>query len=158
MKKFITLYGTPIVNIIEYIKDYLSTHDNIELLIGCDSQERKKGKRTTYGVVIALYTPGKGAHVLCYKESTPVERNLAVRLINETWRSIEIAEYLRENGLPKVKYIDIDLNPDPKYDSNKTLRQAIGLVEGMGYTARWKRHGAMVTRAADHLVRDKKVV
>lgn len=154
MKVFKTLYGKPVENIIEYIREYILIRDNIEILIGCDSQTKKK--KTIYGVVVALYTPGKGAHVLCYRESTPKETVLSVKLINETWRSIELAEFFRENGLPKAKYIDIDLNPDPKYDSNKTLRQAIGLVEGMGYKARWKNHGAMVTRAADHLVRETK--
>lgn len=152
MRNFRTLYGKPIENIVEYIREYLTTHDDIEILIGCDSQSYKS-RRTVYGVVIALYTPGKGAHVVCYKETTPIERSVAVRMINETWRSLELAEMLRENGLPKVNYIDLDLNPDPLYESNKTLRQAIGLVEGMGYKARWKDHGAMVTRAADHLVR-----
>jgi len=152
MKNFRTLYGTPIENIVEYIREYLSAHNDIEILIGCDSQ-CYKGRKTVYGVVIALYTPGKGAHVVCYKETTKIEKNLPVRLISETWRSIEMAEMLKENGLPKPKYIDIDLNPDPKFDSNKTLRQAIGLVEGMGYKARCKNEGAMVTRAADHLVR-----
>lgn len=152
MRNFRTLYGKPIDNIVEYIQEYLSNNDGIEILIGCDSQ-CYKSRKTVYGVVIALYTPGKGAHVVCYKETTPIERNTAVRMITETWRSIEIAEMLREAGLPKAKYIDLDLNPDPMYESNKTLRQAIGLVEGMGYKARWKDHGAMVTRAADHLVR-----
>ena len=147
-----TLYGKPIDNIIEYIREYLLSHDGIEILIGCDSQDYGN-KKTVYGVVIALYTPGKGAHVLCYKETVPMEKNLAVKLLNETWKSIEIADFLVNSGLPKAKYIDIDLNPDPKFDSNKTLRQAIGLVEGMGYKARWKHNGAMVTRAADHLVR-----
>ncbi len=152
MRQFRTLYGTPIANIVDYTKEYMSTHDEVEILIGCDSQCHKN-KKTVYGVVIALYTPGKGAHVLCYKETVPIEKNLSVRLLNETWRSIELAEELRKNGLPKPKYIDIDLNPDPKFDSNKALRQAMGLVEGMGYTPRCKHNGVMATYAADHLVR-----
>jgi len=152
MRNFRTLNGKPIDNIVDYVREYISTHDDIEILIGCDSQSYK-GRTTVYGVVVALYTPGKGAHVLCYKETTKIERDLASKLIIETWRSLEIANFLTENGLPKPKYIDIDLNPDPKYDSNKTLRQAIGLVEGMGYKARWKNNGAMVTKTADHLVR-----
>jgi len=152
MRNFRTLYGTPIVNIVEYVREYLSTHRNVEILIGCDSQ-CYKNRKTVYGVVIALYTPGKGAHIVCYKESVPMEKNLAVRLITETWKSIEVAELLRENGLPKPKYIDIDLNPDPQFDSNKTLRQAMGLVEGMGYTPRCKHNGVMATYAANNLVR-----
>jgi len=82
-----------------------------------------------------------------------MERNTQSRLLTEVWKSIEVAEYLKENNLPKPKYIDIDLNPDPKYKSNQVLRQAVGLVEGMGYKVRYKQLGAMMTYAANHLVR-----
>lgn len=152
MKKFRTLYGTPIEDVIQYIKEYISTRDNVEILIGSDSQ-CYSNKKTVYGVVIALYTKGKGAHVLCTREVEPMERNTPNRLLSEVWKSIEIAEFLKENGLPKPQWIDIDLNPDPKYMSNSVLRQAVGMVEGMGYKVRYKQLGALMTYAANHLVR-----
>jgi len=152
MKKFTTLHGVPINNIIEYLKEYLITRENTEILIGSDSQSYRNTK-TIYGVVIALYTKGKGCHVLCSRESVPVEKNMSTRLLKEVWKSVELAEYLKENGLPKPTCIDIDLNPDPKYKSNTVLRQAIGLVEGMGYKVRYKNNGAMITYAANNLVR-----
>lgn len=152
VREFRTLYGTPIPDIVGYIKDYLAINKDVEILIGCDSQ-CFKNRKTIFGVVIVLYKPGKGGHVLCYKDTVSLEKNMQTKLINEVWRSIEVAEFLKENGLPKAKFIDIDLNPDPRWQSNTVLRQAIGLVEGMGYKARWKRNGAMVTYAADHLVR-----
>jgi len=152
MKNFRTLYGKPITNLIEYIKDYISNRDNIEILIGSDSQCYSNNK-TIYGVVIALYTPGKGAHVLCNREIGPMEYNTPNRLMSEVWRSVEMAEFLKENGIPKAKWIDIDLNPDPRYQSNTVLRQAVGLVEGMGYKVRYKHLGALTTYAANHLVR-----
>jgi predicted RNase H-related nuclease YkuK (DUF458 family) len=150
--KFKTLYGQPINDIIPYIKDYLSTRSNVEILIGCDSQSYRNTK-TVYGTVIALYTPGKGAHVLCTKESVEIERTTSVRLLNEVWKSVELAEFLKNNGLPKPTWIDIDLNPDPKYKSNSVLRQAVGLVTGMGYKVRYKQLGALIHYAANHLVR-----
>jgi predicted RNase H-related nuclease YkuK (DUF458 family) len=152
MKQFITLSGKKIDNLIDYIRDYLSGRENVEILIGADSQCYKNYK-TVYGVVIALYEKGSGAHVICSKETVPIERNTPTRLLTEVWKSIEIAEMLKENGLPKPKYIDVDLNPDPKYKSNQVLRQATGLVEGMGYNVRCKNMGAMTTYAANHLVR-----
>ena len=152
MKTFTTLTGDKIDDLVEYIRDYISTRENVEILVGSDSQSYRNTK-TVYGVVIALYTKGKGAHVLCNKESVPIERNTPGRLLTEVWKSIEVAEYLKNNGLPKPLYIDIDLNPDPKYKSNQVLRQAVGLVEGMGYKVRTKHLGAMVTYAANHLVR-----
>jgi predicted RNase H-related nuclease YkuK (DUF458 family) len=145
MQKFRTLYGTPITDVIDYIKDYLVDKSDVEILIGSDSQSFSNSK-TVYGVVIALYTKGKGAHVLCTKDTSS-------RLMTEVWKAVEVAEHLRNNGLPKATWIDIDLNPDPKYKSNKVLRQAVGLVEGMGYKVRYKHAGAMVTYSANHLVR-----
>ncbi len=152
MKMFKTLHGKSIPDVVEYIKDYLTMKPETQILIGSDSQ-CYGNKKTIYGVVIALYTKGKGAHVLCTRETVPMERNLNTRLMTETWKSIELAEYLRENGIKKADYIDIDLNPDKKYKSNSSLRQAIGFVEGMGYQARWKHEGAIITYAANHLVR-----
>jgi predicted RNase H-related nuclease YkuK (DUF458 family) len=152
MKNFRTLYGTPIPNIIEYIREYISTRENVEILIGSDSQSYSN-RKTIYGVVIALYTKGRGAHVLCTKETLPMEHNISTRLISEVWKSIEMAEFLKENGLPKPTWIDIDLNPDPRYKSNSVLRQAVGMVEGMGYKVRYKHMGALTTYSANYLVR-----
>ena len=152
MKKFKTLYGTPITDVVDYIREYISTREDIEILIGSDSQ-CYSNRKTIYGIVVALYTKGKGAHVLCTRETVPMEHNTQSRLLSEVWKSIEIAEFLKENGLPKPTWIDIDLNPDPKYKSNATLRQAVGLVEGMGYKVRYKHVGALMTYAANHLVR-----
>lgn len=152
MNSFKTLHGVPVPDIINYIKNYLNDRTGVELLIGSDSQSFSNAK-TVYGVVIALYTKGKGAHVLCTKESTPFEKDTSNRLLTEVWKAVEVAEFLRKNGLPKASFIDIDLNPDPKYRSNRVLRQAVGLVEGMGYRVRYKHNGAMMTYSANHLVR-----
>ena len=149
---FKTLYGKEINNVVDYIKNYIKDRDDVELLIGADSQ-CYENRITKYGIVIALYTQGKGAHVVCMRETVPIEWNTKTRLLNEVWKSIEVAEFLKENGLPKPKYIDIDLNPDPRYKSNSVLRQAVGMVEGMGYKVRYKHNGASIQYAANHLVR-----
>jgi predicted RNase H-related nuclease YkuK (DUF458 family) len=149
---FKTLFGKCIPNVIEYIKNYIQDNENVDLLIGADSQ-CYENRITKYGVVIALYTKGKGAHVVCMRETVPIEHNMQMRLMNEVWKSVQVAEFLKNNGLPKPKFIDIDLNPDPKYKSNLMLRQAIGLVEGMGYRVRYKKNGASIQYAANHLVR-----
>jgi predicted RNase H-related nuclease YkuK (DUF458 family) len=152
VNKFRTLYGKQIPNIVDYIKNYLKDRDDVELLIGADSQSFSNCI-TKYGIVIAMYSKGKGAHVVCTRETLPIEWNTQTRLLNEVWKSIQVAEFLKENGLPKPTYIDVDLNPDPKYKSNSVLRQAVGMIEGMGYKARVKKVGALVQYAANHLVR-----
>lgn len=139
------------VDLVDYVKDYMSTKENIEILIGCDSQNFSD--KTIYAIVVALYEPGKGAHVLFRRWKSDRERVRATRLLNEVWYAIETAEELKNNGIPKPKWIDIDLNPDPRYKSNEVFRQAVGMVEGMGYKVRYKSLGPIATYAADHIVK-----
>ena len=149
--KYKKLYGREEFELIPYVKNYLENNDNIEILIGCDSQNF--ADKTIYAVVVALYTTGKGAHVLYRRWKADREPVRSVRLLNEVWYAIEAAEYLKEAGIPKPKWIDIDLNPDPRFKSNEVFRQAVGLVEGMGYEVRYKTLGPIATYAADHLVK-----
>ena len=139
------------IDLVDYVRSYLIENPEVEILIGCDSQNHLD--TTVYATVVALYFPRNGAHVLYCKEITPIERTRQVRLMNEVWKSVEVAEKLRLADLPRAKYIDIDLNPDKRYKSNEVLRSAVGLVEGMGYTVRYKSLGALVTHAADALVK-----
>lgn len=139
------------VDLINYVKDYLTQFNDVDILIGCDSQNFKR--KTNYAIVVALYHRGRGAHVLYKKWAVPEEKVRQVRLLNEVWFSIETAETLREAGIQKPKWIDIDLNPDPKYKSNEVFRQAVGLVEGMGYKPRYKTLGPIATYCADYLVK-----
>ena len=84
MNDFRTLYGKPITNLTEYISDYLVKNDNTEILIGADSQSYGH-KYTRYGVVIALYSKGKGAHVLARTMNMPMQYDIQSKLINEVW-------------------------------------------------------------------------
>lgn len=149
--KYKKLYGKEEFELIPYVKDYIANNENVELLIGCDSQNFSD--KTVYAIVVALYRNGKGAHVLYRRWKTNREPTRSIRLLNEVWYAIETAEALKEAGVPKPKWIDIDLNPDPKYKSNEVFRQAVGLVEGMGYQVRYKTLGPIATYAADHLVK-----
>jgi uncharacterized protein len=149
--EFKTLSTKQKIDIVDYVKTYLKTYPTVDILIGCDSQNY--AYNTMYATVVALYKPGNGAHILFRKENLDLEKTRSIRLMNEVWKSIEIAELLRNSGLPKAKYIDIDLNPDKRYKSNEVLRSAVGLVEGMGYTVRYKSLGVMATYAADMLVK-----
>lgn len=148
--EFKKMNGTVVV-LEEYLKGYLASHPGIQLMVGCDSQNGHKD--TTYAVVVAMYNPGHGAHIIFKRWKTPKEKIRATRLLNEVWFSVETAEAIKAAGLPKPKWIDLDLNPDPRYASNEVFRQAVGLCEGMGYEVRFKSLGPLVTTMADNLVR-----
>jgi predicted RNase H-related nuclease YkuK (DUF458 family) len=145
------LYSGEKVDLLDYVKEYMELNNDVEILIGCDSQNFSD--KTIYAIVVALYHKGKGAHVLYNKWKTQREQTRSVRLLNEVWYAVEVAETMKNSGIPKVKWIDIDINPDPQFKSNEVFRHAVGLVEGMGYEVRYKSLGPIATYAADHLVK-----
>jgi len=74
------------------------------------------------------------------------------RLWGELQRSIDVAGYLKfECGLP-IEQIDLDLNSDPEFPSNKVFQAAVGYAQSMGYKAKTKPDLLMATWAANVLV------
>ena len=145
--------GEKLENVSEYVKNYCEEHKElpIEIMIGTDSQN--KGSKTIYSTVIVLYNPGHGGHCIFKRWKTPKEKVRQIRLLKEVEESINIANELVSNGCQKPKYIDIDINPNPKYKSNEVFQTAKGWIESMGYEVRYKTLAALVTSAADWLVR-----
>ena len=147
---FKTLQGKTI-ELVDYIKTYITEHPDIQIIIGCDSQNYSSV--TSYATVVVLYTPGHGGHVIAEKEKTPRERVRSIRLMNEVCRSLDVANKICEAGLPKPEYIDIDINPNPRYKSNDIFKSAVGMVEGSGYKCRYKTLNVAATCCADYVVR-----
>jgi uncharacterized protein len=135
------------VPLYEYLKGYLSENSDIQIIIGCDSKNRDH--ETIYGIVIVLYKEKRGGHVLYAKERIPRIRDRWTRLWREVEISVNLANELKDKGFPKAAFIDLDLNPDPKFKSNDVFRAAVGLVESMGYKARTKPHSLCASYAAD---------
>ena len=143
--------GECITDIVQYVKSYLNDFPEVKIMIGTDSQNR--GGSTVYSTVIALYKPGNGAHCIFKRWKTKRERNRQTRLLNEVQASIETADALVAAGIKKPEYIDIDINPNPRYKSNEVYSAAKGWVEGNGYEVRFKTFGPLVTTFADFLVK-----
>jgi predicted RNase H-related nuclease YkuK (DUF458 family) len=144
--KFKSLSTRKEVDLIPYVSDFLAKNENTSIFIGCDSQNERN---TTYGVVIVLHNAGKGGHVLYAKEVLPKINDRFTRLWNEVEYSLQVAEHLTAHGIQRPNYIDLDLNPDPKYKSNQVLRAALGYVESMGYTPRCKPYAMVASYVAD---------
>ena len=151
--------GEKLPNVEEYVRDYYKTHPNIDVMVGTDSQS--KGSKTCFSTIIAMYDRGDGehghgAHCIFKRWSTPKYRKEQRfdRLLKETEESIKIAKDLRECGI-NVKFVDIDINPDPKYKSNEAFDASYGWVTGEGFECRWKTLGPLITSFADWLVKKK---
>jgi predicted RNase H-related nuclease YkuK (DUF458 family) len=135
------------VDLIPYIKECIGDRNDVKLYVGTDSQNM--GTHTQYATVVVLHFGNSGGHVLYSKERLPIVRDSFTRLWREVELSLGIAEHMLEGGLPRVDYIDLDFNPDPKYRSNAVLRSALGYVESMGYSARCKPNAPMASSVAD---------
>lgn len=151
--------GEKVKDLVQYVQTKVSENPNIDVMIGTDSQS--KGQKTYFSTVVALYdhgdgVHGHGAHCIFKRWSTPKYRKEQRfdRLLKETEESIKIAKDLRECGI-KIKFIDIDINPDPKYKSNEAFDASYGWVTGEGFECRWKTLGALITSFADWLVKKK---
>ena len=143
--------GEKLPNITDYIKEYMKEHEGVEVIIGTDSQN--KGKYTIYSTVVVLYNPGHGGHCIFKRWRTNKEKVKNVRLLKEVEESINTADELVAAGLPKPKYIDLDINPNPKFKSYEVYQAAKGWVESVGYNVRFKTIAPLVTTAADWIVK-----
>lgn len=64
---------------------------------------------------------------------------------------MDAAQTIMDLGFEKPDFIDIDLNPDPKYKSNSVLRSAIGMIESLGIVPRYKTKSPWAISIADYL-------
>ena len=147
---FKKITGEKLENTIEYVKNYVNMNEGIEVIVGTDSQN--KNNHTTYSTVIVMYTPGHGGHCVFKRWKTPRERVRQVRLLKEVEESINIANELHDAGI-KIKYVDLDINPNPKFKSYEVYQTAKGWVESLGYEVRFKTIAPLVTSVADWIVK-----
>jgi predicted RNase H-related nuclease YkuK (DUF458 family) len=138
------------IEISAYLKKYIQDHkfNNLRIYVGCDSHN--KGEFTTYVTTTVIHVGDTGCHVLYDKQKVNRINDLWTRLWNEVEKSVALANYLRESGI-NIHNIDLDLNDDEQYASNKLVKAARGYVESMGIKARIKPEILPAVSAADNL-------
>lgn len=147
-KRFKRLSDHQYVDLIPYLHNKVDA--NVKIYIGSDSQNA--GNSTQYATVIILHYGNNGGHVLYNKETVPRVYDNFTRLWKEVEDSIEVATFLRDHNLFQIDYIDLDLNPDPRYKSNTVLRAALGYVESLGFKVRIKPDAAAASCCADNIL------
>ena len=86
-----------------------------------------------------------------YIKIPEVPINVSYKGEKEKNKILDVANFLKDDcGIP-VQYIDLDLNSNVKWDSNKVLTSAVGLVKSSGFEARFKPNDAYAVRIADVL-------
>lgn len=134
----------------EYAKKMVAKYPEMKIYVGSDSQNYSK--KTLYATTVVFRFENNGAHVIYHKESTPLVTDMWTRLWGELQRSIDVAGYLKFECGVSIEQIDLDLNSDPEYPSNKVFQAAVGYAQSMGYKAKTKPDLLLATWAANVLV------
>jgi len=146
---FSTMYKREAVNLSDHVCTMKKQYPDAEIYVGTDSQNN--GRHTTYVTTVVFRFPNNGAHVIYQKHKKPRVPDMWSRLWHEMERSVELAQHLENQCGVKVYQIDMDLNEDPKYPSNKVLSAAKGFIESMGFRAKAKPNILMAAWAANSL-------
>jgi predicted RNase H-related nuclease YkuK (DUF458 family) len=137
------------IDLAHYVADYRERHPGTRMYVGTDSHHR--GERTVYATVIVFHHPGRGGHVIYRSWEVPKVRDLFTKLWNEVEASVFTAMELERCGAGKPACIDLDLNPDTRWESNRVLRSALGFTEAMGYRPRCKPFAFSASCVADRI-------
>ena len=134
-----------------YVLKYLSNSEsqNIKIHVGCDSQNI--GKSTHYATTVVFHIGNSGCHFVYKKEKLPKIDDMWTKLWGETTRSVEIANYLKDNGV-NIDSVDLDFNSNDSHKSNKLVSASVGYVESMGFKANIKPSILPAISAADMMV------
>jgi len=138
--------GQKIQDIVQYVKDYVQNHSNIEVVVTTDSQNR--AGKTIFCTAVIMYDKGDGehghgAHCIWRRWEVPEydETQEQNRLRQEVYESCEVAKELQNNGI-QVDLVEMDINQDPgekeKNHSNKIFEEMKAYVAWAGFECSWK--------------------
>lgn len=143
------MYDGRSVDVLAQVRAVLERTPDVEVLVGTDSHNRSH--HTVYSTAIVLRYHQNGAQVIYHRERAPKVTDLWTRLWGEVERSLTVATLLRETGNIPVERIDMDLNSDERFGSNKLHAAAVGYIRSHGYEPHTKPDMLIATWAANLL-------
>ncbi len=138
------------VHLADYAAEMKRKFPEVKIYVGSDSQNYST--KTLYATTVVFRFENAGAHVIYHKEATPLVTDMWTRLWGELQRSIDVAGFLKFECDVPIEQIDLDVNSDPEYPSNKVFQAAVGYAQSLGYKAKTKPDLLMATWAANVLV------
>jgi len=157
------LIEEPIVDYLEKIfEEEMARGFTLKVYVGTDSQ--KSGRGYKFATVILITTKedligttvGRGGIIIAatYHQEFKLKNKELVneRMVFEVGKSVEAAYEIA----PLLDLYDIqleihaDINPNPNFESNKALQQAVGYILGMGYDFKVKPESFCATHCADN--------
>lgn len=158
--------GVPLIEYLEnLITEEKALNRDLRIAVGTDSQ--RYGRKYKFATVILItvredlgagVSVGRGGKILYATYLMDMhsrdKEGVNERMMSEVSKSIEIAyeinPLLERFGI-KME-IHADINPDPKWESNKALSNAIGYILGMGYDFKVKPNAFAASYGGDHYV------
>ncbi len=134
-----TFYGSsilePINEAVEIkLKELLATGYPIKVCIGTDSMVY--GNDVQFATAIVFVIIGNGGCMFINKHKEKRKIALKERMLMEIGFSVETA-FALEPVLKKLNVpmeVHADINKDPRYPSNASLKEAMGYIQSMGYS------------------------
>jgi predicted RNase H-related nuclease YkuK (DUF458 family) len=124
----------------------------LTFFIGSDSQF-KKGKIKFITAIVMLFDGHGGrGYYLTQTEKLNYEISIRQKIIQETSMSLEAAVWLNpllETLGYEISEIHADVNKDPMHKSNVMMKDVMGWIEAMGYTAKAKPESWVAMECAD---------
>ena len=140
--------GSP-VDLLAHVRATLAERTDVEVLVGSDSHNH--GRHTVYTTTVVVRYRGNGAHVVYRRERAPKVEDMWTRLWGEVERSLQVADTLRADGMIPVRHIDMDLNSDERFGSQRLHAAAVGYVRAHGYEPHTKPDMLIASWAANIL-------
>jgi len=109
--QFRVMHSGSIIDLDSHVIEVLKNYPDSQLFVGTDSQNITH--KTVYVTTIVFRYPQRGAHVVYYKHVQPRIWDMWTRLWKETEKSIELADYLRQELKVPIAQIDMDYNKNP---------------------------------------------
>lgn len=115
----------------KFIED---SSETTAIYIGCDSQVHSKHKRkvVSYGRTIVVHIDSnRGCRVFGDVIVQPSNGDLRGRLMKEVEIVLGLFEEIYLSCGDRPFQIHLDVNPNPKFKSNKVIAEAVGWVRGV---------------------------
>ncbi len=120
------------------IKREYNLGNKLKVCIGTDSQVR--GSMAEFATVIVFLRERRGGFMFICNDTKRDNMSIKERMLTEVAKSIEIAYDLCDllDAYDVELEVHADINTDPKFESNKALKEAMGYILSMGFAFKAK--------------------
>jgi len=134
------------------IKQEVEKGLRLKVCIGTDSQV--KGSETHFATVIVFLREHAGGFMFIHNERTKQKFHLKERMLSEVAKSIEVAYDLCDLFIEYHVEMEVhaDINTNPAFKSNDSLKEAMGYILGMGFAFKAKPDAFASSCCADKMV------